>query len=602
MRKISSSILMVLLVYTAFAQKQTTDKRFAGLDTAFARVLKDMHAAGFAVAVVEKDKVIYANGFGYRDNENKIPATANTLFAIGSCTKAFTASLIGMLGKDGEVDIDKPVRNYLPELKFYNDEMNDKITLRDMMCHRTGLPRHDFSWYYFPSQSRDSIMERLQYMEPSAGLREKWQYNNFMFMLQGMVAEKLTGKSWEQNIREKIFTPLGMDSAALSIDEMTQHKDIAVGYGVRHDSIINKMNYYHIDAMAPAGSINSSVNDMAKWVITWINGGKYKGKEIIPSSYVNDAISAQMVTGSGFPSTEKPDIQFSSYGFGWFLASYKGHYRVEHGGNIDGFSASTCFFPTDSIGIIVLSNQNASGVPSIVRNIIADRMLGLKYFDWETDRKAGEDKLKAASKDAKQAAVVSEKKITSTTHALKDYEGLYTNKGYGTFEIISKNDSLFALPGSHTWWFKHLQYDIFVPVEKDDTGNFDTTENSDPLQFTMSLSGDIESVSINFEPGIKPIVFTKTLKAKAISKEQLQEYEGTYNLAGTEIKVYIKGESTLYLFVTGQPEYELVPVDKDKFSIKILKGFSVQFNKDENKKVTELLAIQPNGTFKATKK
>src|SRR5450631_468992 len=142
MRKIFT-LLYFIAVTSSFAQKQKTteDKRFAGLDTAFARVLKDWHAAGFAVAVVEKNKVVYAEGFGYRDYEKKIPVTPNTLFAIGSCTKAFTASLIGMLNKEGKIDLDKPVRNYMPDLKFYNNEMNDHITLRDMMCHRTGLPR-----------------------------------------------------------------------------------------------------------------------------------------------------------------------------------------------------------------------------------------------------------------------------------------------------------------------------------------------------------------------------------------------------------------------------------------------------------------------------
>ena len=167
MRKISA-LLLCLITVISFAQKEnsTEEKRFAGLDTAFARVLKDWHAAGFAVAVVEKNKVIYAKGFGYRDYENKIPVTPNTLFAIGSCTKAFTASLLGMLNKDGKVDFDKPVRTYLPDLKFYNDELNDHVTLRDMMCHRTGLPRHDYSWYLFQTHSRDSLCSGFNTWNP----------------------------------------------------------------------------------------------------------------------------------------------------------------------------------------------------------------------------------------------------------------------------------------------------------------------------------------------------------------------------------------------------------------------------------------------------
>jgi CubicO group peptidase (beta-lactamase class C family) len=317
-------------------------------------VLKTWHTARFAVAVVEKNKIIYAQGFGYRDVAKKLPVTSNTLFAIGSCTKAFTASIIGRLQQQGKLDLDKPVNNYLPSLKFYNDNMTNSITLRDMMSHRTGLPRHDLSWYLFTTSSRDSLMQRVQYQEPTFGLRQRWQYNNFMFAAQGAVAEKLTGKSWEDNIREQFFVPLGMDHSNLSIPELEKSDEASNGYEVKHDSIIHKMDYYHINAMAPAGAINSIVSDMAKWVITWINKGKYNGKEIIPAGYRDQAISRQSIISGGLPTSEAPDVYFANYGFGWFLSSYKGHYRVEHGGNIDCFSANTCFFPADSVGIIVV--------------------------------------------------------------------------------------------------------------------------------------------------------------------------------------------------------------------------------------------------------
>src|SRR5271170_7688254 len=148
MRK-SITLLLVLATITCVGQKKSEDKRFAGLDTAFARVLKAWHAAGFAVAVVEKNKVIYTNGYGYRDYENKKPVTPNTLFAIGSCSKAFTAGLLGVLRSENRVSFDEKPSLYIPELKFFNDEMNAAITVKDLMCHRTGLPRHDLSWYFF---------------------------------------------------------------------------------------------------------------------------------------------------------------------------------------------------------------------------------------------------------------------------------------------------------------------------------------------------------------------------------------------------------------------------------------------------------------------
>ena len=296
--------------------------------------------------------MIYAKGFGYKDWDKKEPATENTQYAIGSCSKAFTAALIGLLAQDGKVDIDKPVTNYLPALHFYNNDMNNNITLRDMMSHRTGVSRYDYSWYFFPSRSRDSLMERIQFMEPSEPLRRKWQYNNFMFLLQGIVAEKISGKSWEDNIREKLFQPLGMTNTSVSLAEWMKAGDLAVGYEVKHDSVIKKMDYYNISGMAPAGSINSSVTDMAKWVSMWINGGKYQGKEVLPVQFVSEAMSAQMVVAGALPTKERPDVYLSNYGLGWFLSSYRGHYRVEHGGNIDGFSARTSFYPADSLSLI----------------------------------------------------------------------------------------------------------------------------------------------------------------------------------------------------------------------------------------------------------
>ena len=598
--------LCCVITLNAFAQKSKTqihDKRFDGLDTAFERILKDWHAAGFAVAIVEKDKLVYEKGFGYRDVEKKLSVTPNTLFAIGSCTKAFTASLIGLLEKEGKVDIDKPVELYMPGLKFFNDPMNNTITLRDMMSHRTGLPRHDFSWYLFASSSRDSILQRIQYQEPTAPVRDKWQYNNFMFAAQGAIVEKLTGKSWEDNVRESFFKPLGMVNSNFTINDWKAYGEPSLGYGVKKDSIIKKLDYYNIAAMSPAGAINSSVHEMANWVITWINGGKYNGKEIIPAKHFTEAISPQAIIAPGLPTKERPDVFFSTYGFGWFLSSYKGHYRVEHGGNIDGFSASTCFFPTDSIGIIVLSNQNGSTVPGIVRNLIADRMLGLKYFDWNSDLKKSADKAKVSQDEAKKSATSNRKLNTTPTHPLKDYEGVYNNPGYGNFEVYLNKDSLFAKGGDNVLWLRHYHYDVFDIFGKDAKEGIDTADAGPvKIQFQMNAAGDIENLTVPFEAGLKPIVFVKQLKVKDVKKEDLQKYTGEYELSGATVKVYIKNDKTLYALVPGQPEYELVPIDKDKFGLKVISGYYIQFSVDDKNKVTDLTFIQPNGNFKAVKK
>lgn len=599
------TILLLAINSFSFAQKKKNANAdpFAGLDTAFQRVLKDRNAAGFAVAVVSKNKILYAKGFGYRDYENKIPVTPTTLFAIGSCTKAFTSSLMGLLNKEGKLDYDKPAREYIPELHFFNDNLNNSVTVRDMMTHRTGLPRHDFSWYLFNTPSKDSLMRRIQYQEPTAGLREIWQYNNFMFLTQGVIAEKLTGKSWEANVREKIFNPLGMKSSSLSIDGLKKGVEVAKGYTIYKDSIIKKTDYYDIAGMAPAGSINSNVSEMANWVMTWINGGKFNGNEILPSSYVREAMSSQMVMSPAFPDKEVPDAYLGNYGFGWMISSYRGHYRVEHGGNIDGFSASTSFFPSDSIGIIVLSNQNASAIPGIVRNMIADRVLGIAPVDWNGRANAGQEKAKQATKDAEKSMVSNQKTGTSPSHPKKDYTGLYSHPGYGTFEVALRNDSLIMITQTGDAWLRHYHYDVFEPLDIDKEYGIDTSVKGGlKIQYQMNPAGEISSITLPLQPGLKDLEFERKAKAKEMTNAELKKYIGEYELGpGVVAKFYIKGDNTLYAFIEGQPEYELTATGKNKFDLKVLKGYSALFEENEKGDITAVSFVQPNGTFKAKK-
>lgn len=594
-------ILFCFIVVQSFSQT-ITDKRFSRFDTAFERVLKTWKASGFAVAVVEKNKIIYAKGFGYRDYEKKLAVTTNTLFAIGSCTKAFTTSLIGLLQQHGKLDIDQPAHNYLPHLNFYSADLTNTVTLRDMMSHRTGLPRHDFSWYLFPTQSRDSLYRRIQYLQPTYPLRRTWQYNNFMFVAQGAIIEKLTGKTWEQNIAERILTPLNMSSTFFSVRDMEKNSDAALGYRLKKDSIIYKMPYYNIDAAGPAGSINSNVTDMSNWMMTWIYNGKFNNKQILDSNFSKEAMSSQTIISNGFPAKDKPDVYFSTYGFGWMLSSYEGHYRVEHGGNIDGFSASVCLFPTDSIGIIVLSNQDRSSVPSIIRNLIADKLLGKPYFNWNDYLRTNYLKAKQQALAAQKTKISTQKMNTQPSHPLNNYEGLFSNPGYGTFDVFLRNDSLFAQTSSNFIWLKHYHYDVFTPYFSDDK-RFDTTEeNNFKIEFNTGVNGDIESLNaIGFEAPTIPLVFNKKPKEKSISKAELNQYEGTFTIAGADIKIYVK-ENSLRMFVPGQPEYELLSTDMDKFILKNFNGFAVQFLRNGKGNINAINLIQPNGTFKANKK
>jgi CubicO group peptidase (beta-lactamase class C family) len=589
------ALVLIGLSFNSFGQN--TSKQLKGIDKELQNVLETWKAAGFAVAVVKKNEVVYSQGFGYRDFENKVPVNPNTKFAIGSTTKAFTGAVLGVLRNENKLSFSDKPADYIPGFKFFNSDMDNLVTIKDIMCHQTGLPRHDLAWYFFPTNSKDSLLSRVRFHEPTYGVREQWQYNNFMYLAQGVIAEKITGKTWEENIESMFLKPLGMENTSVDISGLQNGKNASFGYGLEDDKIV-KLDYYDIAGMSPAGSMNSSVNDMSKWLKVWINSGKYEGKEIIPSQYVNDAISSQAIVGSGLPGADHSDLFMSNYGYGWMTSSYKGHYRVEHGGNIDGFTASVSFFPSDSIGIVVLANQNGSSIPSVVRNIIADRLLGVDKTDWNKDLyQTYTDGLEAAKNIESEST---QKTGTSPSHNLKDYSGKYTNEGYGSMQITLENDTLFLNLPREKFWLSHYHYDVFTPIELGEE-----LDDGTPLlfvNFTTNDLGEISSARMMLQAGLDAIEFKNTPAEVKIDASSLDRFVGEYTLGGATVKVYTKGGDVLYLFVPGQPEYELYATGENTFSLKIIEGYNLEFNDGADGKVEELVFIQPNGTFKAKRK
>lgn len=594
-----SLLLFALPVFT----QHSNVRRLKGLDKKMEEILEATKAPGFAVAVVEKDKIIYERGFGYRDHENKIPVDEHTLFAIGSSTKAFTSAQIGILNGQGKLSLEDSPIKYLPGLRFYNADLNSRAQIKDFMVHRSGIPRHDLSWYFFPTNDRDSLLARMEYMEPFADLREHWFYNNFGFLLQGRIGEVLTGMSWEKNMDELFFTPLNMVRTNCSIEELEKDDNAAKGYYLNEHDEITYTDYYSIRGMAPAGAINSSVHEMSNWVQTWINKGKYNGKEIFPISYAEDAISSHMVIGKGIPGEKNPDLFMSTYGYGWFLSSYRGHYRAEHGGNIDGFSASVCFFPSDSIGIIVLSNQNGSSIPYLVRNTISDLIFDVKDSDWISEFIDTRKKQKATKEESKEPSSRSIIEGTSPSHKQNEYTGAFQHPGYGTIYIHLERDSLFGIvEKGDSIYLDHLHYDVFQPFSYENGRYNKEEELRVSFNFRTNGSGEIAGFEVPFEPTLDPLLFEKQIQEVKVSATILDEYVGEYELPGMTAKFYTKDTQTLYLFVSGQPEYELISLGADKFALKILDGFKVEFQRGDGNQVTAAVFIQPNGTFKATKR
>lgn len=590
-------LLFILAGIISFSSISQDNKTIAKLDKELASLLDDTKTAGYAVAIVKGNKVIYTKGFGYRDLEGKKKVDENTLFAIGSSSKAFTTALLGIMEEEKGLSFDDNPKKYLPELEFFNDELNTKLTITDLVSHRTGLPRHDFSWYLFPTKNKDSLLMRVKYMEPFAGVREYWYYNNFMYLTQGLIAEKLTGKTWEENVRERFFSPLDMNRSNTSLGEWLKDSNSSLGYKLVDNKEIVKTDYFDIAGMSPAGSINSSVSEMSNWLLAWINNGKYNGKQVIPEKYVQQAIQPQMIM-SGLKDPEMPSQHLSSYAYAWMVSSYKGHYRVEHGGNIDGFSANVCFFPTDSIGIVVLTNQDGSSLPSLARNTISDYLLNVERTDWGARYLKQIESLDAA----KVSETDKEKdKVGSSAHGFHEYEGSYAHKGYGTFTIELKNDSLFAQFPVLRMYLKPFNHDIFEPfIYKN--GKIDASDIiSIKFNFASDDLGEISSANLKLEPTLEePITFKRTPKTTKIDKALLSGYAGKYELSGMKLTIRSDESNNLYLFVPGQPEYTLLPTSETVFVLKDLNGYKVEFKKGDDGKINMSL-IQPNGTFTAVK-
>ncbi|MBF0507616.1 MAG: serine hydrolase, partial [Deltaproteobacteria bacterium] len=238
-------------------------------------------------------KIILSQGFGVSRVKTGQKVTPDTLFAIGSCTKAFTATALGALVDEGKLNWDTPARDYIPFFKMYDEYVTAHLTLRDMLTHRTGLARYDSLLSDIP-QTRKEIVDRLQYLEPNKGFRSGFEYSNIMYVVAGFLAEQVSGKTWEDLVRARILTPLNMKSTNFSPDEMQKAPDFALPYREEND-VVKQIPFAQIKAAGPAGSINSNVRDMANWLLVWLNKGQFNGKKIITEKTSQDILTPQII-------------------------------------------------------------------------------------------------------------------------------------------------------------------------------------------------------------------------------------------------------------------------------------------------------------------
>ncbi|HTS30974.1 MAG TPA: serine hydrolase [Bryobacteraceae bacterium] len=553
-----------------------------GIDAFADQTLKDWKCVGVAIAVIQDGKVILSKGYGQRDQKHNLPVTPKTLFAIGSSTKSFTVTSLGVLADQGKLDWDKPVRDYLPEFRLMDQFATERMTPRDLVTHRSGLPRHDLLWYNSPL-TRAELFERLRYLEPSKDFRTTFQYQNLMFMTAGYLAAHLSDMSWEAHVRKAIFEPLGMSKSNFSVTDSQKSDDYSLPYSVAKEEIV-EIPFRNIDQIGPAGSINSNVEDMARYVMMHMA----RGKGVLSARNANQMQSPQMSIAG--PGTDK-ELGAQSYGMGFFLTSYRGHYLVHHGGNIDGFSALVTFMPQDNIGMIILTNQNGSSLPTVLSYNVYDRLLGLDQIDWTRRMKDQQAKAKTAEDDAKKKGYTAQRSGTRPSHDLEEYAGEYEHPGYGVAKVAMENGALTFRFNGLGGPMQHFHYDVFEVAESQQN-----PLSKMKVQFHTNLQGDLDSLALPLEATVKEVVFTRLGDKQMTEKTFLQPLTGNYQRGAGTVTVALKTDHALSVTIPGQGSFDLVPVRGTKFDIKGLTGYAVEF------KGNDLVFYQPNGTFSATKK
>lgn len=545
---------------------------------------------GLALAVVKGDEVLLAEGFGLRDLAGGLPVTPETLFAIGSSTKAFTSTALGLLVDQGKLDWDRPVREYLPFFRMRDPFADERITPRDLVCHRSGLPRHDLVWYGSDA-SRRELVERVRHLEPSRDFRSAWQYQNLMFMAAGLLAGELAGGSWEELVRQQLLEPLGMRGANFSVLASQQAPDHALPYRRNKDGQAERIPFRDVSTTGPAGSINAGARELAAWVRLQLNGGRHAGRQVVSEANLRQIHTPQMVTPETPPLVFE-EVQRLGYGLGWFVDSYRGRRLIHHGGNIDGFAALVSFMPQQGIGVVALSNLEYNALPIIASYYVYDTLLELEPLPWSERYRRAHDDLKAAGARSREQAGADRKPDTHPSHPLADYAGEYEHPGYGRLRFTLEGERLRAALNGLEFSAEHYHYDIFE-LGLESIGLYQRAV------FATDLQGQIASVAVQFEPSVAPIVFARAASQAMRDPAFLEQFAGAYELSGQRVTVTLRGDGRLAVAVPGQPEYPLEPYRGSTFALAGLSNHRAEFRHGPDGAVVALALHQPNGTFEA---
>lgn len=487
--------LTLTILSTAFAQTGTPPD----LDAYAARVLKEFEVPGLAVAIVKDGKVVLAKGFGVRKLGEPAQVDEHTLFGIASNTKAFTSAALAMLVDEGKITWDDPVTKHLPAFQLYDPYVTREMTIRDLLTHRSGLGlgAGDLLWWPPTDYSREEIIRRFRYVKPASSFRSRYAYDNVLYMIAGQIIPAVTGKSWDDFIKERIFAPLGMTESNTSVSAFRPGDNLAIPHGPVEGRIL-PVKYINLDNVGPAGAINSNVTDMAKWAILQLDGGLIRdsNKRLFSDRQSREMWSAQTITPLGDPPPHLAALKanFSAYALGWGLTDYRGKKIVSHTGGLPGYVSRVALVPDLKLGVIVLTNQESGAAFQAITYQVIDHYLGGSATDWIAAFKTSEQQglARAAAFEKRQAA--SRAAESKPSLPVDKYAGRYTDAWYGDV-TINQEDGKLVLRFSHTpslvGDLEHWQYDTFKVRWRDRSLNADAF-----VSFALKPDGGIDQMKM----------------------------------------------------------------------------------------------------------
>jgi CubicO group peptidase (beta-lactamase class C family) len=462
----------------------------AGLDAYAAKAMRDWQGAGLAIAVVKDDSVVFAKGYGVREVGKPEPVTPNTVFAIGSNTKLFTAVAAGMMVDAGKMKWDAPITTYLPWFRLYDPYVSREITLADMLSHRSGLGRRgDLIWYGSPFD-RKEILTRVRYLAPNSSFRSEFGYQNIMVMGAGEAVAAAAGQSWDDIVARRIFEPLGMRSSSTSVKALATASDVAQPHNWTDGKPV-PVPYRDIDNIAPAGSINSSVVDMAQWLRFLLADGTFGGRSLIKPATLREIESPHTIVRTE-PDTLRPSTHFAAYGLGVGMHDYLGVKVMTHTGGIDGMLSQVTWVPERKLGVVILTNTSGhNALFGALAERVLDAYLGAPARDWSAidlaETRQQEQRMAAAMARMKAARVTG----TTPSLSLEKYAGTYVNAMYPDLVVSYADGGLSMKFGTaFSGKLEHWQYDTFRALMPT------LGEDSELATFTLDYRGRVAKVDV----------------------------------------------------------------------------------------------------------